>query len=238
MSKELEELLRRARPVPPEASDEVVERARQAALAVTADLESESPRRARAPLESRRLLVAAVVLALALGAAFAAGFFVAPSSGTPPPRGAVKLQSIGPNYGVEISLPSGWTGRIYNEQRATEPPLAVMQFGNFALPANDDDVGTKAAQAMHAGNIFAVLLESRVNNSGFHSPLIEPPRVTSAAFLSMFEGVPPDHAFARVLFSTQSRRFMLWVQFGQKPAPAAQLEEVNRVLGSLHIEPR
>ena len=59
-------------------------------------------------------------------------------------------------------------------------------------------------------------------------------KISAGDLLPMFQGVPPSHAFARRLFSSQGRRFMLWVQFGRK-RPGGLVGDANRVLRTIQF---
>jgi hypothetical protein len=88
---------------------------------------------------------------------------------------------------------------------------------------------------MRNTSVFVVLLESRGIRGFQWRRLTGPLRVKRSDFLPLFKGVPPNHAFARVLFTTRQRYFQLWVQFGVRPAPARLLRQANRVLGTLTV---
>lgn len=135
-------------------------------------------------------------------------------------------------HGLRITIAGRWHGRIY--QRPHGCP--VLQAGNFRLPVNDDDVGTKAIKRMRRGSIFIVLLES---DPGSPFPLVRlPVSIRRSDFLAMFEGVPRTHAFARRLFTANRRQFQLWAQFGRRPAPAPALRQANDVIRTLRIDAR
>jgi hypothetical protein len=91
---------------------------------------------------------------------------------------------------------------------------------------------------MHKTSVFIVLMESRGTRGFNWRKLAGPPQVRRGDFLPLFKGVPPSHAFARVLFTTRQRYFDLWVQFGVRPAPARLLKQANRVLATLTVAPR
>jgi hypothetical protein len=135
------------------------------------------------------------------------------------------------SYGIRITLPSAWQGRIYKRTGG----LPILHAGNFTLPRGDDDAGTKAIKKMHQANILIVLLESDNTRAFHYRRLAGPPRVRRGDFLKRFEGVPDSHAFARVTFTTHSRYFDLWVQFGVRAVPARLQREANRVLATLRV---
>lgn len=137
------------------------------------------------------------------------------------------------HYGLSMTLAKGWHGVIYRRAGG----LPILHAGNFRLPRRDDDVGTRAIKRMRKDSVFIVLMESR-GTRGFHwRKLAGPPQVRRSDFLALFKGVPPTHAFARVLFTTRGRYFQLWVQFGVRPAPPRPLSRANRILSTLTVTP-
>jgi len=170
-----------------------------------------------------RFLTIPIVLAVCIGA-------TATSAGRG--QAALRVASLS-RYGLTITLASGWHGRIYKRRGG----LAVLHAANFRLPLGDDDVGTKAIKTMRKSSVLVVLLESEGTGGAHFRQLSAPPQVRRNDFLAMFEGVPPSHAFARVLFTTRRRYFQLRVQFGIRPAPAGLLRRANHVLATLRINP-
>ena len=143
------------------------------------------------------------------------------------------LQSNGhfTRYGLSITLPATWHGVFYRRAGG----LPILHAGNFRLPSGDDDTGSQAIKKMRKTSVFIVLLESH-GTRGFHwRRLPGPPQLRRSDFLPLFKGVPPTHAFARVLFTTRRRYFDLWVQFGVRPAPARLLTQANRILSTLRV---
>jgi hypothetical protein len=134
-------------------------------------------------------------------------------------------------YGLSIRLPTGWDDLIFEPCDA--PP--ILHAGNFRLPPGDNDFGAKAIERMQRRSIFIELFEADNPRAFHYRRLVGPPQVRRRDFLTGFWGVPPNHAFARVTFTTRHRHFDLWVQFGIRPAPARLLREANRVLATLRI---
>jgi hypothetical protein len=134
-------------------------------------------------------------------------------------------------YGLAMTLPDGWHGTIYRRIGG----LPILHAGNFRLPRGDDDTGSQAIKKMRKTSVFIVLMESR-GTRGFHwRRLAGPPQVRRSDFLPLFKGVPPTHAFARVLFRTRGRYFDLWLQFGVRPAPGRLLKQANRILRTFTV---
>jgi hypothetical protein len=135
-------------------------------------------------------------------------------------------------YGVSVTVPARWHGRLYERPGG----LPILHMGNFRLPPNDDDFGTKATMTLSGRGIFIVLLESKTRIGFKHVRL--PLQIRRADFLPRFKGVPPSHAFARRRFATSNRSFSLWVQFGQRKPSGAMLSRANTVIGTLLITAR
>jgi hypothetical protein len=134
-------------------------------------------------------------------------------------------------FGLYISVPPPWHGRIYRRPGG----LPILHTGNFVLPRGDDDAGAKAIKRMRKRSIFIVLMESG-NPRAFHfRKVVRAPQVRRRDFVALFKGVPPTHAFARITFTTRHRYFDLWVQFGVRPAPAQLVRAANRVLSTLTV---
>jgi hypothetical protein len=165
-----------------------------------------------------RVVIAALGLALA---------FALPAAAQQEPQRDRHLT----RYGLSVTLPAAWHGSVYRRTGG----LPILHVANFRLPSGDDDTGSRAIKKMRKTSVFIVLMESR-GTSGFHwRKLAGPPQVRRSDFLPLFKGVPPTHAFARVLFTTRQRYFQLWVQFGARPAPARLLKQANRLLTTLKV---
>jgi hypothetical protein len=222
---DLESRLRTSKPNPPDPPDEFVGSVKRALSAPSS--ESGGPAHAR-----RRTMLA---IAVSLIAAFAVGYFAAPSSGGESGQ-TVALQTLNAAYGVSVDLPSGWTGRIYNEQPA-ESPKVYLQFANFALPDLDDDLATNAARVMPSDGVIASLFEVDSTGGPPVTDMSDGVRLSERDFGGSIEGVAPDHAVARVFLQTEHRTFMLLAQFGERPVPPDVLEELNAVLATLDVKP-
>jgi len=170
--------------------------------------------------------------------AFAAGLGLAATS-----RGSGSdATTLGPSYGISLDLPPRWFGRIYDIGRAN-PALASIQAGTFQGSddpnlLHDDDVATRASDAMHAGDLLILLWETTPEGGGFdYRPLAGPPELRAADLGVALEGFPSDHAVGRRFFSTGGRYFDLMVEFGSSSPGDIELELANSVLRTLRIEP-
>jgi hypothetical protein len=183
----------------------------------------------------RRFLAVAATAATALGI----GIVIGLSLGAPASKADVRIEAaLSPRLGVSVELPAGWSGRIYNTQPSGAPVAAFVHLASFPLPPNDDDAATAAIRRMRRDDILIVLLESTGTGTGFKYPALTTlVGITPPDFLPLFQDVPASHAFARRLFSTDGRRFMLWVQFGHKPASSRDLARVNAVLRRIVFHP-
>lgn len=88
---------------------------------------------------------------------------------------------------------------------------------------------------MRRDSILIVVLESNKPHGFPLGTINGPPQVRRNNFLPGFKGVPPSHAFARVLFTKRGRYFDIWVQFGGRPTTARLVREANRVLATLRV---
>lgn len=143
------------------------------------------------------------------------------------------------NHGIGLTLPSGWDGRVI-EQWPGELP--VVHAASLALPADDSklEVGKAASRMMDAEDLRVVLIEvgNQVGTQGF-DPASLPIRIGRSDLRSSPSPfVLRDHAVAGRRFAIHRRPFSLLVEFGRKPPTARQLEEANRVVSSLEIDPR
>jgi len=140
-------------------------------------------------------------------------------------------------YGMRIDLPEGWDGRIVGPAGTKFGPY--LQAASFDLPEGDDDVATRARARMGRDDIVVVLTErTAVADPGAPDyqhvdlPLLVP------EFGGPVEGTNPPHGFSSMSFSYLNRAFDLWVEFGtSKPFGAGLVDEANRVLATLEIDP-
>jgi len=141
--------------------------------------------------------------------------------------------TVGPvriaRYGVSVTVPARWDGRIYRRPGG----LPILHVANFRLPANDDDPGTKASVRMGSRGIFIVVLERDAKTGFTHMRL--PIQIRRSDFLPGFKGIPVSHAFTQRRFETSNRSFSLWVQFGRRKLSNAMLSRANTVIGTLLI---
>ena len=172
-----------------------------------------------------------------MGARLVVGFAAATLVAT----GALAASSSGrelSGYGVRISLPAGWDAQL-RSQGQPSPDYPYLVLGNFKLPVRDNDVGTSAVRRMRARHVRILLFEvgNAPGTGGFRVAAL-PLRIRRPDFTSAPQGIPPQHAFARRRFAAGGRSFVLWGNFGARPAPPTIVAAANRVLASLRITPR
>jgi hypothetical protein len=148
-------------------------------------------------------------------------------------------------FGITVTFPRTWEFHVYRRVNG----MPIIHVANFRLPPaeTDDDVGIRASRRMGKQGILLVLLESeraeRVRGARYRS-LRGPPRLRRSDFLGAFErrayvrayqGLPPNHAIARVAFRTHGRLFQLYAHFGERPVSRRALCAANAVLQTLRI---
>lgn len=122
---------------------------------------------------------------------------------------------IGPTYGVSLDVPSGWIGQIYDGNRGTPPPFAVLQAtsltgGGPDVLTLDSDTASGVGEQMGASDILILLWESGGGGGETWEPLAGAPKITREDF-SPIEGFA--HPVARTFFTAEGR-FDLMVEFG------------------------
>jgi hypothetical protein len=140
-------------------------------------------------------------------------------------------------YGIDIDLPPGWEGRLY--QRLGGFP--ILHASNFALPPEDGDFGSRAVSTMDGRGVFVGLVEydSVLAGSGLFtaSGLPLPLRGSEASPKALQRMLPARGGIQR--FLTQSgRAFCLYVVVPTGVSRDRLVQEVNRVLSTLNIDPR
>jgi hypothetical protein len=140
-------------------------------------------------------------------------------------------------YGITVDLPSGWEGRIYKRPEG-DPTLHA---GNFPLPVEDGDFGSRALAAMGGGGAFLVVTEYERGLAGqglFGPDAPVPLPVTSEldpwALLRVRRGQFGIQRFMTV----GGRPFCVYLVVGAVPSPSTLLARVNAVLRSLSIVPQ
>jgi hypothetical protein len=140
-------------------------------------------------------------------------------------------------YGISLSLPTAWEGRIY--QRSHGYPIAHA--GSFALPADDADFGSGAIIAMGPTDAFAALLEYDpvLAGTGIFAPLGLPlPLRAAEANPKTLQRIVRGRTAVQRFFTQSGRAFCLYVVFPSNAWLQRKVAEANRILATVTIEPR
>ena len=139
-------------------------------------------------------------------------------------------------YGISVDLPPGWEGRIYRRPEG-DPTLHA---GNFPLPMEDGDFGTRALETMRSDGAFLVATEYDPALAGqglFSQEAPAPLPATSELNAWALLRVRPGQFGIQRFMTVGGRAFCVYVVVGSIPGPSALLGEANRVLRSLSIVP-
>jgi hypothetical protein len=139
-------------------------------------------------------------------------------------------------YGITVDLPPGWEGRIYRRPEG-DPTLHA---GNFSLPVEDGDFGTRALDAMRSGGVFLVATEYDRALAGvglFSQEAPVPLPATSELNAWALLRVRPGQFGIQRFMTVGGRAFCVYVVVGTVPGTSALLAAANRVLRSLAIAP-
>jgi hypothetical protein len=138
-------------------------------------------------------------------------------------------------YGISVDLPSRWEGRIYKRPEG-DPTLHA---GNFPLPVEDGDFGSRALAAMADTGAFLVVTEydhalaaRGLFAPGAPAPLPATSELNAWALLRIRKGQLGIQRFMTI----GGRPFCVYVVVGSIPGPSRLLAEANNVLRSLSID--
>lgn len=139
-------------------------------------------------------------------------------------------------YGIAVDLPPGWEGRIYKRPEG-DPTLHA---GNFALPVEDGDFGSRSLTGMGSGGAFVVVTEYERSLAGrglfdpeAPAPLPATSELNAWALLRVRQGQFGIQRFMTI----GGRPFCVYLVVGTVPSPSALLAEANIVLRTLAITP-
>ena len=152
--------------------------------------------------------------------------------------------------GVQVTLPRGWEGEIFN--RAPEPTRSlsttldngetarnVIHLANFALPNERGDFGSGAVELMNSGAVLVVLFEH--GPESVDMPLFAQsgiPRLSADDFdPQQMQRTLSGQSGRQVFFNVAGRAFCLYVVLGSHRQRSALVQVVNEVLANLVIEP-
>jgi hypothetical protein len=136
-------------------------------------------------------------------------------------------------FGIQVTLPEGWEGRI---SWTTDEVGPVLQAGTFPLPKLGDDFLRRAMNAMGPDDVVLTLHEFTPSCpcTGFHDASL--PVQTGPADEVSDAGFDPGHAYDERAFVADDRWFVLGVAFGTDPAGAAAAHQASDVLSTLSID--
>jgi hypothetical protein len=160
-------------------------------------------------------------------------------------------------HGIEVSMPSGWEGRLFRRPRAgevasadasiegapaapQESTNAVLHVSTIAIPPDVGDFASGAVDKLGADDVFIVLFEydpSSVGTELFKSA--GPPRSLAADDFSpnVMQRAIRGQAGVQRFFNDQGRAFCLYVVIGSFARRKELVARVNEVLATLTIEP-
>jgi hypothetical protein len=139
-------------------------------------------------------------------------------------------------HGIEIDLPPGWEGLIYRRPGARP----ILHAGNFGLPIDDGDFGTRAVPAMGGAGVFLVLAEfdPATAGVGLFRPIGVPlPLRSFDASPRAMPRVVRRRAGIQRFFTERGRAFELYVVVGTASGRAGPIRLANEVLSTLRILP-
>jgi hypothetical protein len=139
-------------------------------------------------------------------------------------------------YGITLDLPPRWEGRIYKRPEG-DPTLHA---GNFPLPVEDGDFGSRALAAMGSDGAFLVVTEYErtLARRGLFSPVAPAPLPATSelnpwALVRVRQGQFGIQRFMTI----GDRAFCVYLVVGTVPSPSVLLADVNVVLRTLSVVP-
>jgi hypothetical protein len=147
--------------------------------------------------------------------------------------------------GMEIDLPAGWEGRIFNRgagpvaQRVPHEQFRpVLHAGNFALPAVVGDFGSGAVERMGRGHVFMALIDYGPEAAG--TPLFAaagPPRQLTIADFNpaTLQRTLPGQSGSQRFFTVAGRGFCLYAVLSAHLLRARLVPVVNTAVRTLRI---
>jgi hypothetical protein len=148
------------------------------------------------------------------------------------------LRELGPRYGMSITLPPGWHGRISR---------GAVQAATFPLrPQASGWVHEAETRRLAEEDVVVTLFETAPENTSppinrsEYPPLTGPLALEAAGFES-WDGITTDskltgRGFGHKAFGLSGRLFVAFVETGSWPPAPAVLAGLNEVLGSLEVE--
>lgn len=139
--------------------------------------------------------------------------------------------------GITIHLPPGWEAEVDAGAGVTPSPLRTPRthIANFPLPPGRGDFGSNAVERMRRGDILVSLLEEAPAAAGstLHDQQGLPTLVPGQFAPDAMQRPRPGQSGTQAFFHVRGRAFVLYVVLAERLDRAAQVAEVNRVLGGI-----
>jgi hypothetical protein len=155
-------------------------------------------------------------------------------------------------HGLAVLVPSGWDGAITRPQgdpnwtdTADVGPMGtanpILHVASFPLPRVRGDYGGGAVETMRPTDMFIALVEfdpEAGSSPLFSSGAMRRPLLESDFSRATMHRPIPGHSGHQQFFRSGGRAFALYVALGGHRLRRSQVPRVNRVLGSIVIDPR
>lgn len=152
-------------------------------------------------------------------------------------RAANSPRQLEPRYGIAVTLPAGWDGRLAR---------GALHAASFPLLGDAPGWTRDAAKRLEPDDLLVTLFENEPRRSpplelGDYPELDGPLRLGADVF-APFDGITEDsrstgHGYAQRTFQLAGRFFVLFAEAGKRVPPAAALGTLNDLLASLAVEP-
>jgi len=142
-------------------------------------------------------------------------------------------------HGLSIDAPHGWEARVFRRPGAAP----VLHLASFSLHRDDGDYGAAATGRMRGDDVFAALLEFRIDDAvqpgvGLFEDRAGVPTLRAADFApAQLQVTRPGQLGCQRFFSAHGRPFCLYAVL--RPArrrPARLVRELRDVLATLRIQ--
>lgn len=154
-----------------------------------------------------------------------------------PEQGISAARQLGPRDGIAVMLPAGWDGRLGR---------GALHAASFPLAADLSPWTPEAGKQLSADDVLVALFEDEPRPSpplevSDYPELSGPLRLDTGDF-EPFDGITDDsratgHGYARRTFQVSGRFFVLFAEAGERVPSPSLLGALNKLLGSLAVEP-
>jgi hypothetical protein len=148
-----------------------------------------------------------------------------------------RADALGPRYGVAVTLPAGWDGRLGR---------GALHAASFRFSADVSAWVPKAGKEMSADDVIVSVFENEPRR-GRPLEVAEYPELPGPLRLDVddfepFDGITEDsratgHGYARRTFQVAGRFFVLFAESGTAVPSASLIGALNELLGSFAVEP-